>query len=79
MPSSHSLFACSYTLSSDDTYDTLRDNLTGRICDKEPSIRAQAVVGLSKLIGTEDVDELKKGEKTILEMVIETMCHDTAP
>ncbi|KAJ3982195.1 nuclear condensing complex subunit [Lentinula detonsa] len=60
------------------TYNHLRDNLIERLCDKEPLIRAHAAIGLSKLVGTEDPEELGQGEKTCLDLLLECVQYDTA-
>lgn len=64
---------------SESTYNQLRDNLIERLCDKEPLIRAHAVIALSKLVWTEDPEELKQGEKTCLDLLLECTQYDTAP
>ncbi|KAJ4495704.1 nuclear condensing complex subunit [Lentinula edodes] len=61
------------------TYNQLRDNLIERLCDKEPLIRAHAAIALSKLVGTEDPEELKQGETTCLDLLLECTQYDTAP
>ncbi|KAE9404610.1 hypothetical protein BT96DRAFT_955565 [Gymnopus androsaceus JB14] len=60
------------------TYNQLRDNLIDRLCDKEPLIRAHAAIALSKLVGTENPDELTRGEKTCLDLLLECVRYDTA-
>ncbi|KAJ4489926.1 nuclear condensing complex subunit [Lentinula aciculospora] len=60
------------------TYNQLRNNLIERLCDKEPLIRAHAAVALSKLVGTEDLEELRQGEKTCLDLLLECVQYDTA-
>ncbi|KAG7448853.1 ARM repeat-containing protein [Guyanagaster necrorhizus] len=60
----------------EDTYDILRDGLIERICDKEPPIRSHAVAALSKLAGTEDPDELRADERTILELLLDAVTYD---
>lgn len=45
--------------------------------DKEPPIRVQAVVALSKLSGSEDPSELDEGEPTIIEVLLDTLAYDT--
>ncbi|KAF8888582.1 nuclear condensing complex subunit [Infundibulicybe gibba] len=62
-----------------DVYSILRDNLIERLGDRESLIRAHAVIALSKLIGSEDPSELEEGEKTILEILLDVVCYDTAP
>lgn len=59
-----------------DIYEALRENLIERLCDKEPSIRAQSVVALARLSGTEDPNEIEEGEKTILELLTEVLTYD---
>ncbi|KAK1232890.1 chromosome condensation complex Condensin, subunit G [Marasmius sp. AFHP31] len=63
----------------EETYNLIRENLMARIHDKEPLIRAHAIVALSKLVGTEDPDELETGESTAEELVLDALCFDTAP
>ncbi|TFK34512.1 nuclear condensing complex subunit [Crucibulum laeve] len=62
----------------EDTYELLRESLMERICDKESLIRVHAVIALSKLIGSEDPDEVEDGEKTILEVLLDVVSHDPA-
>ncbi|RDB27802.1 Condensin complex subunit 3 [Hypsizygus marmoreus] len=63
----------------EDTYNLLRDGLMERICDKESLIRAHAVTALSKLIGSEDPDEVEPGEKTILEVLLDVISYEPMP
>ncbi|CAK5265065.1 unnamed protein product [Mycena citricolor] len=64
----------------EESYLSLRSNLVDRsTCDKEAPIRAQAVSALSRLIGSEDNDELEDGEKSILEVLLEVMSTDPSP
>ncbi|KAJ7287535.1 nuclear condensing complex subunit [Mycena rebaudengoi] len=61
----------------EDSYLSLRESLIERsTCDKEPSIRVQAVAALARLVGSEDPGELQHGEKSILEVLLDVMCHD---
>ncbi|KAL0578384.1 chromosome condensation complex Condensin, subunit G [Marasmius crinis-equi] len=62
----------------EETYGLIRKNLIERIHDKEPIIRAHSVVALSKLVGTEDPDELEVGESTAEELILDALCFDTA-
>lgn len=62
----------------EDTYNVLRDSLVERLCDKEPLIRSHAVMALSKLVGSEDPSEIQPGEQTILEVLLDVLCHDPA-
>jgi len=63
---------------SEDTYTELRDALVDRLNDKETIIRAHAVIALSKLIGSEDPDEVEQGEQTILQTLLEAISTDPA-
>lgn len=65
-------------LLSEDTYNLLRDSLMDRINDKESLIRTYAAVALSKLVGTEDPNEIQEGQRTTLETLLETMSLDDA-
>lgn len=60
-------------------YTTLRNQLIDRVNDKEPIIRAHAVIALSKLVGSEDPSELPNDEPTILITVLEVLCGDPSP
>ncbi|KIK06440.1 hypothetical protein K443DRAFT_674418 [Laccaria amethystina LaAM-08-1] len=62
----------------EDMYSMLRDNLMDRLFDKEPLIRSHAVAALSKLVGTEDPDEIEEGEKSILEILLDVVSSDAA-
>ncbi|KAJ7185293.1 nuclear condensing complex subunit [Mycena filopes] len=64
----------------EDSYLALRENLIERsTCDKEPTIRAQAVSALARLIGSEDPSELQDGEKSILDVLLDVLTLDPAP
>lgn len=65
-------------LCSEDTYTALRDALVDRLNDKETIIRAHAVIALSKLIGSEEPDEVEQGEQTILQTLLEAISTDPA-
>ncbi len=65
-------------LTSEDTYNLLRESLMDRINDKESLIRTYAVIALSKLIGTEDPSEIVDGQLTTLETLLEIMSLDDA-
>lgn len=65
-------------LPSEDTYNLLRDSLMDRINDKESLIRTYAAVALSKLVGTEDPNEIQEGQRTTLETLLEAMSLDDA-
>ncbi|KAF4564848.1 hypothetical protein EYR40_011021 [Pleurotus pulmonarius] len=63
----------------EETYTTLRSQLIDRVNDKEPIIRAHAVIALSKLVGSEDPSEVPNDEPTILITVLEVLCGDPSP
>ncbi|KAF7426008.1 hypothetical protein PC9H_008370 [Pleurotus ostreatus] len=63
----------------EEMYTTLRSQLIDRVNDKEPIIRAHAVIALSKLVGSEDPSELPNDEPTILITVLEVLCGDPSP
>lgn len=67
-----------HSIYSEDIYALLRSALLDRIHDKEPSIRAQAVIALSKLSGAEDPADVAEGEPTVTEVLIDTLAHDPA-
>lgn len=68
------------TLCSEDSYLVLRENLIERsTCDKESTIRSQAVSALARLVGSEDPSELQHGEKSILDVLLDVLCSDPAP
>lgn len=62
----------------DDLYEPLRTTLVARANDKEPSIRVQAILGLSKLMGGEDEEELEEDEPSLKEIVLDMMRFDPA-
>jgi condensin complex subunit 3 len=57
----------------------LRAALLDRIHDKEVPVRVQAVIGLSKLSGSEEPSEVVEGEQTVAEVLIDTLAHDPSP
>ncbi|KAI9061537.1 ARM repeat-containing protein [Trametes sanguinea] len=63
----------------EDLYTDLRSTLLDRLRDKEPTVRTQAVIALSKLSLSEDPAELDEGEPTILETILDAMAYDTSP
>ncbi|KAI8971320.1 nuclear condensing complex subunit [Trametes punicea] len=63
----------------EDLYTDLRATLLERLRDKEPTVRTQAVIALSKLSFSEDPSELEDGEPTILDTITEAMAYDTSP
>ncbi|KAL0960210.1 hypothetical protein HGRIS_011843 [Hohenbuehelia grisea] len=62
----------------EEMYSSLRSGLIGRTSDKESLIRVYSIVALSKLVGTEDPDELDGDEQTILEILLDSLAHDPA-
>ncbi|KAF7357433.1 hypothetical protein MSAN_01339300 [Mycena sanguinolenta] len=64
----------------EDSYLALRESLIERsTCDKESTIRSQAVAALARLVGSEDPSELQDGEKSVLEVLLDIMTLDPAP
>ena len=64
---------------SEDAYNELRSSLIQRLYDKETIIRVHVIIALSKLVGTESPDEIEKGERTILQMLLDIISIDPAP
>jgi condensin complex subunit 3 len=56
----------------------LRSSLLDRINDKEPAIRVQAVIALSKLSNSEDPNDVADGELAIIEVLMTALVHDPA-
>lgn len=50
-----------------------------RVRDKEPPIRAQAIIALSKLAGSEDISDLGEDEASIMEVLLDSLTYDTSP
>ncbi|KAI0360255.1 ARM repeat-containing protein [Trametes cingulata] len=63
----------------EDLYTNLRATLLDRLRDKEPTVRTQAVIALSRLSYSEDPSELADGEPTILETILDAMAYDSSP
>ncbi|KAJ8457735.1 hypothetical protein ONZ51_g11351 [Trametes cubensis] len=63
----------------EDLYAKLRATLLDRLRDKEPTVRTQAVIALSKLAFSEVPSELEEGEPSILDSILDTMAYDTSP
>ena len=59
---------------SEDAYTALREILQERLNDREPLVRVQTVIALSKLCGSEDPSD----ETTITDMLIDTLTYDTS-
>ncbi len=62
--------------SGENMYNSLRAALLGRIRDKEPPVRVQAVAALAKICGSEDLEELGEGEQTATEVLEDLLAHD---
>ncbi|KAH9848970.1 nuclear condensing complex subunit [Lenzites betulinus] len=62
----------------EDLYASLRSALLDRLRDKEPTVRMQAVIALTKLSYSEDPSELEDGEPTILDTILDAMAHDVS-
>ncbi|KAJ7863492.1 nuclear condensing complex subunit [Mycena olivaceomarginata] len=63
----------------EETYLALRETLIDRsTCDKESTIRAQAVSALARLVASEDPSELQEGEKSIVDVLLDVMALDPA-
>ena len=65
-------------LFSEEAYNELRSSLIQRLYDKETIIRVHVITALSKLVGTESPDEIEQGERTILQMLLDTISIDPA-
>ncbi|KAG6830471.1 hypothetical protein H0H87_008044 [Tephrocybe sp. NHM501043] len=63
---------------SEDIYSELRSLLLDRVHDKESTVRVQVVIALSKLAGSDDPSDLEDGEQTILEVLLDTLEHDSS-
>jgi len=69
---------------SDDSFQHLKNALLDRVRDKESSVRLQAVVALSKLQeadeddDSDDSDEEDEEKKSVSEVLIDIMNHDSA-
>ena len=63
---------------SEDTYSMLKEGLTERLNDKETLIRAHAAAALSKLVGSEDPEEMADGEQPVLDILLEVLATDPA-
>ncbi|KAL6308311.1 nuclear condensing complex subunit [Sparassis latifolia] len=62
----------------EDLYLSMRTSLLERIRDKEPPIRAQTVLALSKLAPSENIAELEEDETSIQELLLDTLTYDTS-
>ncbi|KAH9924026.1 nuclear condensing complex subunit [Fomitopsis serialis] len=63
----------------EDTFSSLRQCLVERVYDKEATIRAFAVTGLSRIVGGEDPSELPADQPSIMEILLDRLqCDDAA-
>ncbi|TFY80499.1 hypothetical protein EWM64_g3513 [Hericium alpestre] len=60
----------------EDAYDMLRSSLMERVRDKEPTVRVQAVIALSKLCESETPEDVEKDEQTALQVLEDILAHD---
>ena len=67
------------SIPSEDMYNSLRVALLGRVHDKEPFVRVQAVAALAKICGSEDLEELGGDEQTATEVLENLLVHDPSP
>jgi condensin complex subunit 3 len=65
-------------IASDDMYVALRKALLERSRDKEPAVRVQAALGLSKLQSGEDEADLEEGEEPLSEVLLDILRYDPA-
>ena len=63
---------------SEDMYTVLRSGLVERAHDKESIVRLYAVIALSKLVNSEDPNDLEIGEQSLSEIVLNSLCLDPA-
>jgi Chromosome condensation complex Condensin, subunit G len=64
---------------SEEIYMKLRAALLDRMHDREVPVRVQAAIALSKLSGSEESSEIAEGEKTVAEVLLDTLAHDPSP
>lgn len=60
----------------DELYRLIRQGLLKRIRDKETTVRVQAVMGLSRLVGNEGEDDLENSSAALLEKLIDILQND---
>ncbi|KAI5451535.1 chromosome condensation complex Condensin, subunit G [Naganishia albida] len=63
----------------DDLYVLLRSTLLDRARDKETPVRIQAALGLAKLRGAEDPEDLEEDEENLDEVLLDLLRFDSAP
>ncbi|EMD37496.1 hypothetical protein CERSUDRAFT_154154 [Gelatoporia subvermispora B] len=69
---------CSLGELDEDMYVDLRTALMERTQDRESTVRMQAVNALAKLVPSEDISELDDDEPSILDVLCDTLAHDTS-
>lgn len=70
---------CHLIVLSDDIFTQIRQNLIERVQDKETIIRTHAITALSKLLGSEELSQPSaEGEMSILDIILDSLCHDPA-
>lgn len=57
-------------------YLNIRKHLMERAQDKESTIRVHSIIGLSKLLGSEDQSEVNGEEMSVLDVLLDSLCHD---
>lgn len=57
----------------------LRSTLLDRARDKETPVRIQAALGLAKLRGAEDPEDLEEDEENLDEVLLDLLRFDSAP
>ncbi|KAJ8516410.1 hypothetical protein ONZ45_g6279 [Pleurotus djamor] len=62
-----------------DDYTALHQALRARVYDKETPVRVQAVIALSRLVESEDPEEVPTDELSGLEMIVQALSEDPAP
>ncbi|EJU03066.1 ARM repeat-containing protein [Dacryopinax primogenitus] len=60
----------------EDLFMTLREALLERAHDKEPAVRVQAVIALSKVMAGETEEDLADGEESVQEILLGVLRHD---
>ncbi|KZO96900.1 putative mitotic chromosome condensation-related protein [Calocera viscosa TUFC12733] len=60
----------------EDLFMKLREALLERAHDKEPAVRVQAIVALSKVMAGETDEDLADGEQSVQEVLLDVLRHD---
>ncbi|KAF4583522.1 hypothetical protein EYR38_002274 [Pleurotus pulmonarius] len=64
--------------SSVDDYQKLHTALRARVYDRESSVRMQAIIALSRLVDSEDPDEIPDGEPSGSDMILQAISGDAS-